>query len=194
MTRRRGLARRAQIARTAFKVAAFGALAASIVLVPAPLGALGGSLALLMAAIALHDARHFTIPNALNAAALALALSHAAVLDPSMPLPGIALAALRGAITGGVFLAIRAGYEKWRGREGLGMGDVKLAAVAGVWLDGIGILIAVELAAVSAIAAYLLRYWLGGRAMRATNALPFGLYLAPAIWVAWLLDTIFWFN
>jgi len=74
------------------------------------------------------------------------------------------------------------------------MGDVKLAAVAGVWLDGIGILIAVELAAVSAIAAYLLRYWLGGRAMRATNALPFGLYLAPAIWVAWLLDTIFWFN
>src|SRR5262249_57539669 len=93
MTRRRGLAHRAQIARTAFMLAAFGAVAASMVLVPPPLGALGGSLALLMGAIALHDARHFTIPNALNAAALALALSHAPVLDPSMPPPRIALPA-----------------------------------------------------------------------------------------------------
>jgi leader peptidase (prepilin peptidase)/N-methyltransferase len=41
-----------------------------------------------------------------------------------------------------------------------------------------------------ALIIYLLRHYLGKRPMRATNALPFGLYLAPAVWVGWLFQTV----
>ena len=33
------------------------------------------------------------------------------------------------------FFALRYGYARLRGRQGLGLGDVKLAFVAGAWLD-----------------------------------------------------------
>ena len=44
-------------------------------------------------------------------------------------------------------------YEWWRGRRGLGMGDVKLAAVAGVWLDWFTIVAVIEFAALAALVA-----------------------------------------
>jgi leader peptidase (prepilin peptidase)/N-methyltransferase len=153
-------------------------------------GLLGAGLALLMGAIALYDARHFIIPNSLSAAALALALVHAAASDPQMAGPEIGLALLRGGATGAVFLAIGFGYRWLRGRDGIGMGDIKLAAVAGVWLDWIALLVAVELAVVVALISYLLRHYLSKRPMRATNALPLGLYLAPAVWVGWLFQAV----
>jgi leader peptidase (prepilin peptidase)/N-methyltransferase len=81
-----------------------------------------------------------------------------------------------------------------RGREGLGMGDVKLAGVAGAWLDWFAILIAVELAVLAALGVHLVRLAIRRRPLRAAGALPFGLYLAPAIWVAWLVQTVWlWF-
>jgi leader peptidase (prepilin peptidase) / N-methyltransferase len=70
------------------------------------------------------------------------------------------------------------------------MGDVKLAAVAGAWLDWFAILVAVEIAVLVALGAYLLRGVVARRPLRATSAMPFGLYLAPAIWAAWLVQTI----
>jgi leader peptidase (prepilin peptidase)/N-methyltransferase len=68
------------------------------------------------------------------------------------------------------------------------MGDVKLAAVAGAWLDWFALAAAIEITVVAALGAYLVRHYVGKRPMRATNALPFGLYLAPSIWVAWFLQ------
>jgi leader peptidase (prepilin peptidase)/N-methyltransferase len=68
------------------------------------------------------------------------------------------------------------------------MGDVKLAAVAGAWLDWFALAAAIEITVVAALGAYLVRHYVGKRPMRATHALPFGLYLAPSIWVAWLLQ------
>jgi leader peptidase (prepilin peptidase)/N-methyltransferase len=163
---------------------------ASIVAAPDARGILGAGLALLMGAIALYDARHFIIPDILNAAALLLALAHAVALDPDAAAMQIALALARGAATGGVFLAVKLGYRWLRGREGLGLGDVKLAAVAGAWLDWFAILIAVELAVLAALGGHLVRTRLRRRPLRAAAALPLGLYLAPAIWVAWLVQTV----
>jgi leader peptidase (prepilin peptidase)/N-methyltransferase len=185
----RRTSRQARIARVAFATVSVAAALASIAVVPDVRGILGAGLALLMGAIALYDARRFIIPNVLNAAALALALAHAAVLDPDAAAMQIALALARGAVAGGVFLAIKLGYRWLRGREGLGMGDVKLAGVAGVWLDWFAILIAVELAVLAALGVHLTRTALRRRPLRAASALPLGLYLAPAIWVAWFVQT-----
>jgi leader peptidase (prepilin peptidase)/N-methyltransferase len=190
MTTRRGSDRRARIARTAFAIASIAAALASIVAAPGARGILGACLALLMGAIALHDARYLIIPNVLNAAALLLALAHAAALEPDMAAAQIAMALVRAGAAGGAFLAIKLAYRWLRGREGIGMGDVKLAAVAGAWLDWFAILVAVEIAVLTALGAYLLRGVLARRPLRATSAMPFGLYLAPAIWAAWLVQTI----
>jgi len=190
MTTRDDLGRRERIAQASLAIAALAAALASVVLVPGLLGLLGAGLALLMAAIAAHDARHFAIPNVLNAAAFALALAHAAVLEPSMIWSAIGMALVRAGATGGMFLAIKLGYRWWRRRDGLGMGDVKLAAVAGAWLDWLTIPLAVEIAVAAALGAYVINRYLRRRPLRATSVLPFGLYLAPAIWAAWLIEAM----
>src|SRR6185503_18513704 len=82
MAPRLGLRPRARLARGAFTIVSVGAAVASVLVSPDARGVLGAALALAMCAIALYDARHFVIPDALNAAAFALALAHAAALDP----------------------------------------------------------------------------------------------------------------
>lgn len=172
--------------------AAAGACAlTTLVLVPGAGGAFGAGLAVLMIAVAAVDARAFIIPDELTAAALALGAVYAAVQGgdlQSWP-HALGVAALRGAAPALAFLALRAGYRAWRGLEGIGLGDVKLAAVAGVWLDWPLIAVAVDIAALAALAAFLAMHVAGGRAVRRRTRLPFGLFLAPAIWLAFLADT-----
>jgi leader peptidase (prepilin peptidase)/N-methyltransferase len=167
---------------------AIAAAAASIVAKPDIGGFLGAGLALLMLAIARHDARHLIIPNQLTVMAFVLGLASAVAAEPQFILPAIAGALLRATIASAAFLAIKLGYRWWRGLEGIGMGDVKLAAVAGAWLDWLPLAVAIELAVLSALAGYLLRQITKGRRLRATSVLPLGLYLAPSIWLGWLLQ------
>jgi leader peptidase (prepilin peptidase)/N-methyltransferase len=162
--------------------------AASVAAVPGVAGWLGAGLALIMLAIAAVDARYFIIPDALNAAGLALGLVHAVMVGEGSAIEALALAALRAATLALVFLALRLIYARLRGRQGLGLGDVKLAAVAGAWLGWNAIPVAIEIAAVSALAVYAPRRYLLRRPLRATTRLPFGLFFAPAIWLGWLLD------
>jgi leader peptidase (prepilin peptidase) / N-methyltransferase len=161
---------------------------ASVVLVPDSRGAWGAGLAVLMVAIAAVDARRFIIPDELTAAALALGLAYAAIEDVDPWAQALAWAVLRGAVPAAAFLGVRAAYRRWRGLEGIGLGDVKLAGVAGVWLDWPTIPIAIEIAALAALGAYMIRHLYLRRNVRPTTRLPFGLFLAPAIWVAWILD------
>jgi leader peptidase (prepilin peptidase) / N-methyltransferase len=163
-------------------------IVASIVLVPDSRGAWGAGLAALMVAIAAIDARRFIIPDELTAAALALGLAYAAVEDADMWAEALAWAVLRGAVPALAFLGVRAAYRRWRGREGIGLGDVKLAGVAGVWLDWPTIPIAIEIAALAALGAYVILHLYLRRTVRRTTRLPFGLFLAPAIWIAWILQ------
>jgi leader peptidase (prepilin peptidase) / N-methyltransferase len=161
---------------------------ASVVLVPDSRGAWGAGLAVLMVAIAAVDARRFIIPDELTAAALALGLAYAAIGDADTWVLALAWAVLRGGVPAAAFLGVRAAYRRWRGLEGIGLGDVKLAGVAGVWLDWATIPIAIEIAALAALGAYMIRHVYLRRDIRPTTRLPFGLFLAPAIWIAWILD------
>lgn len=166
---------------------AVAAITVSFASAPNAGGLLGSGLALVAIAIAVIDARSFIIPDELNIAGLILGLAYTGLAEqPAME--AIANAALRGLVLALIFLAMRMTYRWWRRRQGIGLGDVKLAAVAGVWLDWPTIPIAVQLATMTALGVYLTRQFAEGRAIRSNSRLPFGLFFAPSIWLGWILD------
>jgi leader peptidase (prepilin peptidase)/N-methyltransferase len=104
--------------------------------------------------------------------------------------PGALVSSLIGAAAGYVALAGLAGlYRLGRGREGLGLGDAKLAACAGAWLGWRALPLVVLGACILAFA------WVGVRWLRHGRAalrepLPFGAPLAASIWIAWLAQAL----
>jgi leader peptidase (prepilin peptidase)/N-methyltransferase len=168
-------------------ILALAAVATSLWVAPGLRGVLGALLALAMLAISVIDARQFIIPDALTVTALGLALVNAG-LQGETALAGLEVAVLRALVPALCFLALRDLYQRIRGRQGIGLGDVKLAGVAGAWLEWSTIPIAIEIAALAALAAVVIRQLVRGRPVRAAGRLPFGLFLAPAIWLGWLLD------
>jgi leader peptidase (prepilin peptidase)/N-methyltransferase len=151
---------------------------------------LGAFLAALMLAIAITDARRYIIPNELTAAATALALFRAGAVGPEADWLAMAWAASRAAAIALPLLALMIGYRRWRGRDGIGLGDIKLAAVAGAWLGLATVFAVIELAALSALGAYIASGAVNRRPLKATAFLPFGLFLAPAIWIGWLAEAL----
>ena len=97
-------------------------------------------------------------------------------------------AMIRGAALAVMFYGLRVGYARFRGRQGLGLGDVKLAAVGGAWLDWVMVPIALQLAVLGALSGYLLHQVTRGSSISATSRLPFGFFFAPAIWICWFLE------
>ncbi|MEO1040995.1 MAG: A24 family peptidase [Pseudomonadota bacterium] len=79
--------------------------------------------------LAVIDAETGFLPDALTLP-LALIGGAAAVAGYG---PGITEALLGGVLGGGSFFLLAQGYRKLRGEEGLGGGDVKLMAAAGIW-------------------------------------------------------------
>ncbi|OAF15868.1 peptidase A24 [Bradyrhizobium centrolobii] len=169
--------------------AAIGILAvmASVMVGAGAAGVLGAGLALIMLAIAITDARSFLIPDPLNVAGVMLGIANVAVLGQG-DLVAMAEAVLRAALVAGAFLGLHLAYLRLRRRRGIGLGDVKLAAVAGIWLDWSIVPIAIEIAALSALATYALRRYVLRHRLGPNTRLPFGLFFAPAIWIGWLLQ------
>ncbi len=179
------------IAFAAFVMLACAIVIASLIAAPGRLGVFGGGLGLLMAAIAVKDGRSFIIPDRLTLAAFALGLANAANEPYESITDNIASAALRGVLLALAFYFLREIYFRLRRRHGIGLGDIKLAAAAGAWLDWTLIPTAIELAALAALCFYVVSRLLLRRPFDAAAKLPFGLFFAPAIWVCWLIDAIF---
>ncbi|MBD3237880.1 MAG: prepilin peptidase [Candidatus Eisenbacteria bacterium] len=99
--------------------------------------------------------------------------------------------ALLGVLVGaGALLLLALGYRAATGRDGLGMGDVKLMAMVGAflgWQGASATLLLGSLAGSAVGVALVLR----GRGTRRT-ALPFGTFLAPAAWVVLFLGSVLW--
>jgi leader peptidase (prepilin peptidase)/N-methyltransferase len=174
----------------AFLLVGIAGAAVSVVIAPGLGGLFGAGLALLMAWIAITDARRFRIPDGATAAGLGLGLLNAAFIDPEFPVDAIARAGVRAALLAFAFWSLREIYLRLRKLEGIGLGDVKLAGVAGAWLEWSTIAISIEIAALTALVFYAIKKFAGGRAIKMTSRVPFGLFLAPAIWVGWLLEAM----
>ena len=80
-------------------------------------------------------------------------------------------------------------YRRVRGREGLGLGDAKLLAAGGAWVGASGLPTVVAGGAVAALVVAAGLMLTGARVGR-TSALPFGPFLASAIWAVWLFGPI----
>lgn len=80
-------------------------------------------------------------------------------------------------------------YEKLRGRSGIGLGDAKLYAAAGAWLGLAGLPSVMLYATVAALVAVTLAA-LAGRTPTLRTRVPFGPFLAFAIWLVWLYGPI----
>jgi leader peptidase (prepilin peptidase)/N-methyltransferase len=127
------------------------------------------------------DVEHMMLPDVLTLPLLLAGLGATLLLDPQ-DIGDHALGAVVGYL---VFRAIAAGYRAWRGRTGLGGGDAKLLAAAGAWLGWQALPSVVLEASVAGIAAALIAHLLGRRVSR-TTALPFGPFIAAAVWLVWL--------
>jgi len=163
----------------------------SALIAPGAKGAFGALLAAIAVLIAIVDWRLMLIPDELNALAFLSGLAVAGLEGGQGWLGALRAPLLRAAALALAFLLFRWAYRRARGREGLGLGDVKLAAVAGVWLDWRSLPIVIELAALAALSYLLLRRVKTKAPIDGFERLPFGSFLAPAIWVCWSLERLF---
>jgi len=149
---------------------------------PWPVAIASITLAALMIAGADIDARTYLIPDTVSCGALLAGILAAAFLDPSGPWAALGAAIARAAGTALVLATVRWCYELLRTREGLGFGDIKLAAAVGAWLPLVDIPLCFAVATSSALLTVVLAR-LRGQGIDATMKLPFGAFLCPALWL-----------
>jgi leader peptidase (prepilin peptidase)/N-methyltransferase len=142
-----------------------------------------------MLAIAVVDFRRFIIPDILSLPSIPAGLFAASLWGDELSNRVLehALAALVGAST---LYAIRWLYAIWRKREGLGLGDVKLAAVAGAWTGFAGLGHVLLLACILAFVYVLLVHFRDFRSIRGSTPIAFGVFLAPSIWIVWFAENV----
>jgi leader peptidase (prepilin peptidase)/N-methyltransferase len=142
-----------------------------------------------MLAVAVIDAHHFIVPDVISLPAIpAGLLASGSLLDASSD-GLVAIDHVVGTAAGGASLwLIRAAYFALRRREGLGLGDVKLAAAAGAWAGWQQLPLVLLLAATLALSLVMVVAVLRREPLPGTTRIPFAAFLAPSIWVVWALD------
>ncbi|WP_315833189.1 A24 family peptidase [Bradyrhizobium prioriisuperbiae] len=136
----------------------------------------------LMIAGADVDARNFLLPNTVTGGAVLCGLAAAAALEPFDPWLGFTTAAGGALVVGAALWLVRWIHARIRGREGIGLGDVKLAAAIGAWLPLDAVPVCLTLATGAALIAVLAARWRGETVER-TARVPFGAFLCPALWL-----------
>jgi len=175
-----------------------GIVAIAVFILVSPVAAVATFvLALIMALITLTDLKHFIIPNALSFPAVPLGIiANIAVFHADDWTAGLTESLLGAVLAGGSFYLLRAVWFRLRRYEGLGLGDVKLAAVAGAWLGPALLPTACLTAALAGLAGVAVMAILPGRRIDMTDQIPFGSFIAPVVLVFWvlrLLETVsFW--
>lgn len=123
------------------------------------------------------DLRHRILPNVITLPGIVAGFIASLFLPPGWRSSLIGIVA-----GGGVLFAISEIYYRTRGREGLGMGDVKMLAMIGAFLGWPYMLLALVVASLSGSCVGLALIASGRGGMQA--ALPFGTFLALGALVA----------
>jgi leader peptidase (prepilin peptidase) / N-methyltransferase len=166
--------------------AAFAAFA----FLPGPVAIAATLLGALMITGADIDRRLFLLPDVVTYGATATGIGFAPLLEMSSRADvwsAVVQAALRAVGLALLIGLLRVAHRHLRGREGLGFGDVKLAAAVGAWLPLEAIPYCFGLAASAGlIAAALSR----PKTPTADIKLPLGAFLCPALWLVFFIQRV----
>lgn len=142
-------------------------------------------LAWALIALAWIDWRRMLLPDFLTLPLIAAGLAFAWVAQGAAP-----FSQMIGAAAGFLVLAgLAEAYRRWRGREGLGLGDAKLLAAGGAWAGWAALPSMLLLGALAALVFLAGERALGGD-RAAGDPVPFGPFLAAAIWAVWLFGPL----
>lgn len=142
-----------------------------------PGGLLLAALAVGLVMLSAVDLKISIIPDKIQMALAPLGVIYRCVVG-SWALDDILISLAGGAFAGGVAFAVHYGYKRLRGRDGLGLGDVKFFAVAGLWLGPFGLPAFMIISGAAGIAfALLWRHLGGGREFPFGPSLALGLFL-----------------
>ena len=155
----------------------------SVLSLPGPVAIASIVLGVLMVAGADVDARTYLLPNGITWGATICGVSSAWFLDELNPWLASSDAILRAMCAAGLLALLRWIYGCIKNREGLGLGDVKLAAAVGAWLPFEIMPLCFGLATGGALVTILWGHLRGNRIER-TMKIPLGTFLCPALWFA----------
>jgi leader peptidase (prepilin peptidase) / N-methyltransferase len=161
----------------------------SVLYLPWPVAIASTVLGALMIAGADIDARTFLLPDLITGSAVVCGIMAAPLMDVAEPWTSCGDAIARAAGIAVVLASFRSFYGWFRQREGLGLGDVKLAAGIGAWLPIDAIPSCFGLATTSALITVMLAR-LRGQSMLQTTRIPFGAFLCPALWIVFFAERV----
>jgi len=140
-----------------------------------PAAPCAAAFAFALIALAFIDLETGYLPDALTAPLIALGLA-ANAFGLFVTFADAAIGAVAGY---SIFWLIGVAYQRWRGREGLGLGDAKLLAAIGAWTGWMGLPMVIFVAALGTLAATGV-LWLAGRKPTHDQPIPFGPGLCAA--------------
>ncbi len=127
-----------------------------------------------MLVLALIDAEHYLLPDAITLPGIVLGLA----LQHWLPWSSLGQALIGAFLVAGTLLALTLAWRALRGVDGLGLGDVKMLALVGAFFGWRGAMATLLVAALVG-STFGLAMMARGR-MRLDSRLPFGLFLALA--------------
>ena len=167
------------------ELAALGIALWSVLVAPGWLAWASAGLGWTLLVLAVIDQRHMILPDVLSLPLIPAGLAVAALIPA-----GAFNHHMAGVVAGAVSLcAVAWAYQRLTGREGLGIGDVKLFSAAGAWVGWQGLPSVLLIgAATGLVAACILARAKGVSGPK--EPVAFGPYLALGLWITWLYGPV----
>lgn len=144
---------------------------------------LGWSLLLLLALLVVtwFDLDHFRIPNWISWPLLFVGIGLAAT--GPLDIRNSMLGALLGY---GLIWTLGWYWRRFRGQDGIGLGDAKLLGAAGAWLGALALPSVLLAASTTALATVLINAAAHRERPAAAQVIPFGPFIALGFWTVWM--------
>jgi len=148
-----------------------------VLLLPAPQAVTASILGWLLLPLIILDYRHYWLPDRLIILLVISGLLAGLLLNPSITWFDRGAGLLAGFAS---LEAIRVGFKRWRGYEGMGAGDPKLFGALGIWVGWQALpIILLGASAIGLCVILVTRSAL----TQSSNFLPFGSYLCGAAYL-----------